>query len=952
MTTEENGSEFSISKRKIFSIFLKTGQKRLALSILSGLLIFLTITTLCMVVYKHRFQVFRELNDEINWFDDGSISAKTTNYPYTGYEFYEDIMNDFTNEFANLLEDRVTELKIIRNCSAIGSQFFYHTTEPTNPWDDYQIIAPQDDIYELFENAIIEGRMPRNETEILHFENENYPFTVNEIINLKGSEDSFSIGINFTIVGIIGKDNIYDILRDVNLSTDLFEYEFETVGLYNYIKRGVFFANFTSLHTIMNTIDDYFGHIDYLADFDYDLLSFKLSKLKNYLNLYGRSHLIANSDITHIYIEMGAELRIFILQFNDYWSIKFSNIIKINSPLFIVLGITSLVSLNIGSKELEQVFRKMKLYGLNYNLIRQMVLLENLITTGISFLFGVSIGLFTNYLISRDVIDLADHYYVEFLKEPLFFVAIIAFFVGFFLLSFLIPLNIAKQSTKDPSEEFKRKRRKMQAILSTNEFRLFTIALGITVVSVTLYLLYILVGPEQSLFTNYTYQIILWCLITFSIAFTAIFVMLLIARLIAWLFSLISEKIWSKQMSIFTIILKHMTDNRNIFQLLMLSTMIIGITTLPSLSMKYSIPDHLQEEALLSTGYCNLIVRDFIDPENELDVVLENMTEIADFTEVVAYTFSNDNSYFEYLLPFEINVLSLENPTKFVEVIDQSYFNKSKISQNDVLSLNILYNVLFNNEYVNRNHFEINQSISFASHYTELQASFKLINSYETFPLSYRSVKPLFYNIDVFSLVASTETVDYLIGRLDYKTSIYGETIKLIKPQNESVIPAIKEKLSEYNVEATSLDDYYNLLLNEVDEFSINNIIFFSILGILSLIFVSYFTGKKIFEDRIRIIEILYRAGVKRRQIIGYFGLELFLVNIFPLILTVALSFPLLNYLGDSYLNIREWYHDYNPIFPAWVVVIVMFLILILAALGWWIAMIPLIYKYRPIKQE
>ena len=51
-----------MAKGELFSIYLKTGKKRLLLTIVSGGLIFLTIVSLVMIVYTHRFQSFQRLN--------------------------------------------------------------------------------------------------------------------------------------------------------------------------------------------------------------------------------------------------------------------------------------------------------------------------------------------------------------------------------------------------------------------------------------------------------------------------------------------------------------------------------------------------------------------------------------------------------------------------------------------------------------------------------------------------------------------------------------------------------------------------------------------------------------------------------------------------------------------------------------------------------------------------
>ena len=47
--------ERKISQKQLFKIYIKTGRKRVAFSILSGIIIFLAITGLSMVFYTYRF---------------------------------------------------------------------------------------------------------------------------------------------------------------------------------------------------------------------------------------------------------------------------------------------------------------------------------------------------------------------------------------------------------------------------------------------------------------------------------------------------------------------------------------------------------------------------------------------------------------------------------------------------------------------------------------------------------------------------------------------------------------------------------------------------------------------------------------------------------------------------------------------------------------------------------
>jgi len=578
-----------------------------------------------------------------------------------------------------------------------------------------------------------------------------------------------------------------------------------------------------------------------------------------------------------------------------------------------------------------------------------MIFLEDFIFTFVSFLSGTAIGILISYLISRDVSGLSDIFYIDYFKEPLLLISLGIFLVGFFLLSFIIHITIARQSTKDVHELYKKKRRKIKVLFSTNEFRSFIVALIFSFISVVLYLLYELLGTKIQAFRNYTYQVAFWMMITISIAFIAAFVFIMVARLVSWLWSLLSEKLWTNRLNMMTLSIKHMTDNKNIYQLLILGTIVFGLIILPSLSLKYSIPNHLKEEADLASGYTNLVVRRFLDPDNELDIYFENITEIANYTEVIHYKFIDDD--IEYPPPFEINALGIEDPEMFAYMINPKFYDESDITIEDILALSNLTCVFFDSSYANEHHYTYNQTI-LSTRYSRYETEFRFINSFDYFPLTYYPSQSIFSKTDAFTIVASRDTIKEFTNNLYFSTYIGGETMKLIKPVNESVIPIIQEKLAEHNIIATTSEEFYDDFIDEINVFNYNNIMFFTILSILCLIFVGYFSGTKVYEDRIRIIEAMYRAGAKRRQILGYFCIEVFIINLIPLIIAIIASYPLIRYVADIYLNVREWYHKFEPNYPIWMVMLVIIGGLIIASIGWWIAITPLIYRYRPVKQE
>ena len=108
----------------------------------------------------------------------------------------------------------------------------------------------------------------------------------------------------------------------------------------------------------------------------------------------------------------------------------------------------------------------------------------------------------------------------------------------------------------------------------------------------------------------------------------------------------------------------------------------------------------------------------------------------------------------------------------------------------------------------------------------------------------------------------------------------------------------------------------------------------------------------KIYEERGRIIESLYRVGAIRGQILAIFTFEYFLVISLPLMITVFASLPLFGLVADFFLESQSFYQPYAPGIPAWTIVLIIIGGLVISMLGWLLALIPAIYRYRPVKTE
>jgi hypothetical protein len=949
LVEETVNDKIELSKKELFRIFMKTGRRRIIFSIISGIIVFLAITSLCMVIYSHRFTLFNEYQTEnIDWYNDDYISASTNLNRNNEVNFTNDLIANFTADFKNTTEHLVPNLKITNTTSVISAQQFRATGSPIDPWLFYEFMAPDNRTYEALSRCLTEGRMPLNSSELLYYENELFYFPVNSTLTLNDYQSDFAPIQVYTIVGIVG--DVTETFQNEEISNDLFDWYFESHLLYNYYRLATFFTNYTNFQIRMNNLDYYYGTVTYLVDYQYDCSALQLNKLREYIEEFPADTYQISSDVTLSYVLHAQDLKQLFINFSNIWIEQYSRIIGINAPLLFIIGLISVVTLNIGSKDLAATFRRMKLYGLNYGVIRQMIFLENLLFTIISFIGGTLIGFLTSYLFTFQTPDRPFNFYLNSVQEPLLLIALSSFIIGFFTLSFYLQNAIAKKTVGDTHEEYQVKRRRIRNMFSTNEFRLFVIVLIFTLVTVILYVLYTFVGPNVPMLTSFSYLTFFWFMITCSIAFILTFLFLIIARVITLLWTLLNNRLWRNRLNIFSLSIKHLSDNRKIYQTTILAALIFGLVIIPGLAMESSIPAHLEKEAKLSMGNTNLIVTDWADPEETILPQISSIQGIENHTEVRAYSIGNDNQGSRYPRPFQIYILAVEKPNEFIETIDFDLFDDD-ISTEELLLMNNNSFAFFDKDFTQR-YGIIPGEVHSTQYYSRYVYDFTCIDSFNFFPLTPLPKKRIFSNIDIFSIVTSRATAKEFTTSLDFSTDIYGESFLLIKTTNESSIQYVNEQLDNLSLNTMTMEEYFDEYYSKIELFPKNNLFFFAFIAAFTLLFIGYFTGMKIFDDRIRIIESFYRIGAERGRILGLFTLELFFVNILPITIAMLASIPFVRFLAIYYLGVQEFYIPFTLGMPGWLFVVIILGGIAVSILGWLFAIVPSLYRYRPVKQE
>lgn len=954
MSDNPPNNSTKLSFGEIFRIFLKTGRKRVILSIICGTIIFLSITGMIMIVYTRRFQAFQVYQEEVDFLNDNTISIGT-NFNYHGLlTFSNHFMDNFTNEFISMAQQYIPNLEIKNYSSAISIMVYFY--DPSllllggEPWLYEEFMTVDDRTFGALSQCLVEGRLPQNYTEILYFDDNSSAYSVNDTIEVFTVTDVSTHSYNFTIVGII--DNIDETFTKEHCSTDIFDWSFDDITHFrgNFMDY-TFITNYTLWQEVFTDFIYNSGVRTYLVDIDYDCSELKLNKLDYYLENLPKIGYYSLSTILNYYVDLCPDLRVVFQEFSSMWVEETTKILSINAPLIFLLGLLSVVTLDIGSSELGSAFRRMKIYGLSYGSIRGMVFLENLLFTIVSFLGGGLLGFLVGFLFTMNIAGRPSNYYTNFLQEPLLLISIITFFIGFFSMSFYIQNSIARKTTKTEPEEFKKKRSKIRNIFSTNEFRLFVIALIFTIVSIILFVIYRYSGPDVTVTSTLSYLTIFWFMIMISATFIMTFVFLLIARLTSILWVFISSKIWGKRLNLFTLSLRHLAVNQNIYQIAMLGALIFGLVVLPGVAMNESIPTHVATESKMQMGLTTLAVFDWVDPEEKKDVILDGIPEIANYTEAIYYKLLDDNLDVRFEKPFTIHMLALENATIFSSIIDDEMLD-SIINEESIIELDTDNHILLSKKFARSKKLQPGEQYSTGS-FLRYDYNLTITDTFDYFPLTPLPKKGIFGAFrDVYSMVGSYNTIKELVSDTSFTTEIYTTNIKMIKPMNESVARIIQTKLAEQNITATTYDDMFDQLNAEIQEFQKNNLLFFVFLSAFTMIFVGYFTGRKIYAERGRIIESSYRVGAERNQILGFFTLEHVLINTLPIITTLLISLPLIRYISLYYVGIQEVYYPYKPGIPFWIILLVILGGIAVSLIGWLIALVPLIYKYRPIQQE
>ena len=108
----------------------------------------------------------------------------------------------------------------------------------------------------------------------------------------------------------------------------------------------------------------------------------------------------------------------------------------------------------------------------------------------------------------------------------------------------------------------------------------------------------------------------------------------------------------------------------------------------------------------------------------------------------------------------------------------------------------------------------------------------------------------------------------------------------------------------------------------------------------------------KIYQDRIRVVEAIYRVGAKKPQIWWTFTKEILMVLLLPVLVSTFAFIPLIRLAAVQVLGVPDFSVPFTLWIPGWLLLVVIISSIIATMSGWFAGIIPQVRSYRPIKQE
>ncbi|HUT79710.1 MAG TPA: hypothetical protein VMZ29_00795 [Candidatus Bathyarchaeia archaeon] len=958
MTQPINTKTSNTVFKKLFAIYMKTNKKRILTTILIGTIIFLALTSFLMTWYSYRYNVFFSYMDQNHdWFDDDVGSVSGMDFIYESYVINTNLLSKAINEVTKKID---TIMPNVQRTSNGRLRLDLYNKIADQEYNEYNLLTFDASITKLIEDNIIDGRMPQNYTELIYYKSTSESkYNISENLELSGMFPNLLEynPINYSIVGIV--NNLDAKLYYNGLSTDLINYLPNEI---TYEIEAQFFTTNILFYDLINTVTNFRSILSAAIDINYQFTIEHIRNKNSYITTF-QDFWKQDPEFNYMpeySLSFCQDLVAALGAFERTWQTKTISLIGASVPMVFLFGVISIETLIIGKYEQKSKFRLLKTQGLEQKILTKMLLLEDVITFGLSFLFGFAIGLIVGFCIFKGLNILPEVSYLASLRQAMIISSLVLLFAIFTFTKFILDcIQLRNASTTTTELYISRRRKVIRKIFTIPEVSFLLPGAMLSAVGIILLNSYPPYFDYSINPSTIHFIFMFYFMSAFGILLLLISIFLLFDRLIVFIWKIIGKFSWKQAKNHFTLALKHLSLFGKSYQRTMIAIFVFGIGVIPGLIMSKSISIHTPLEANLATGCSDILIEDW-SIGNQFKENITNIEGINATAEItiheLSYYVSTGYQYDEYKTRF----YTLLNISDYLNVVNFTLLKDSGYTKDDITGLSTNLTYLMNRNYAQRNDYDNGVIFNTKGITDEIFQPIDLIfiNDFDYFPLLSRTDSNINTN-DYFifkrpikiDCVISMKTAELILST----TSLYVKNTNylLIKTETTANKTRIQEELSnQFGFKSITPKQVYETNNESINKFTKVFLIVSTIITLLALILFGMVNAKSIYKQRLRIIESEIQIGAKRRFVWGNFTIELILIAQIPMVISMSIAIPLIQYFSSYLLNITEVYVKFIPWQPWWFLLLVAIGGLILLSIGWFIGLIPLVNSYKPIKQE
>lgn len=923
-----------------------------------------------MVWFAYRETYYSNYIAHHNWYNDAKWSAagsRTLNFT-SGIQndYFDNLFTEIEFFLENTADGLVVSHTDLISCIMTDSNP-YDNRIPSKTFGFHTIRANAEEIYE---NSVIKGTIPSNYSDLLllQVEGSTQNYDLNETLSLRPDAFLYPTGFhNYTVSGIL--DNVGSTLEMLGYSGDIITNDFFNVSYFHEMWGSKSFSAhfFTTPENFIKIINSYsfFNSLFYvIMDCSYNTSSLEYSELNNNFNRYLKysqtsTAISANTNLTFYF---GEDIYSVLKDYQSDWTIETIKVFALTITLVFLVILLFNERLHFEEKELGTIFEQLKITGLDDNTLGRVILLDSFIASAISFIGGTIVGIILGVLFARFL--KFDHGFIHsftFLGDPLFLLLSIVTFVGFFLLNYFFKRNLLKKKEITVAQKSLKKRNNViRKIFAKTEFALaipgaLLLISGLFGVYFTSSAIHWNATPSSS----NTYLLYLFTLFLFVGACLILFVCFIVfSKVLFRILNYFSKKFWLKWKNTFTIALKNVVSFSKTYQRLLIGLFLIGISIIPGFLIPSLIIQQNEETAILALGCSDLAINSWNNNQTLRDII-ENIEGVQATTSIkqmeIFHKYRTSSFGFQN---FYLKMLVI-NASEFAETIDLSRISTNNAyCKEDIESLE--GDLTFFMDFSSARKFKLQKENSIAANelfLTDEDLELTFTTDFKTFPVSERfddlMLEELFDTTAIrISLVLGLTSYSILEDSIANSDIISFKQSLLIRTNSTADNAKIMEELqTNLGYDVSSLEDTINDLNDDISKFSLIQVRLFAILSFVGIICFIILNSIAIYKEQINIVEINYRLGISRRELLKNFLLEILIVSVIPLLISIFTSIPLL-LLYASLLDVNQQYQSFNYWIPFWILCITFFISIIIISCSWIIGIYVQLKGYKVVRQE